>query len=325
VPRLSIVIPLLGDSGALERTLVSVLENRPPACEVIVVLNGEYADPYQLKDELLFVEAPRGAGLAQSARLGIQASAAPIVHVLASGVEVVERWTDAVMPHFADPAVAAVAPTVMDAQRRDRIVATAVRYRAGGGRALETDYRRTSSKKAVVGPVGIAAFYRKAVLELVEQALPATLGEDVADVELALTLKHIGLRCVFEPQSQVYARLEQSQRSRGFRAALSAERLFWRSAPAVGWTAALASHPFVVLGELARSVPRPAAITQLTARLLGCCTIGSHARHHRRLNELKAHVEASLQEKAKPQLRIDDAHRGRQASDASDNRLRRAG
>ena len=68
MPRLSIVIPVLGNVEGLEDTLVSVLENRPVDCQIVVVLNRPYDDPYDLKDEVCFVEAPPGAGFPRLAR-----------------------------------------------------------------------------------------------------------------------------------------------------------------------------------------------------------------------------------------------------------------
>jgi len=59
VPRLSIVIPVLGDPRKLDDTLVSVLENRPAHCEILVVHNEPYDDPYQLSNEVCFIEAWR--------------------------------------------------------------------------------------------------------------------------------------------------------------------------------------------------------------------------------------------------------------------------
>ena len=57
--RLSIIVPLMGDLKRFEDTLVSVLENQPEQSEVVVVLNGPYDDPYDLRSEVKFVEAPR--------------------------------------------------------------------------------------------------------------------------------------------------------------------------------------------------------------------------------------------------------------------------
>ncbi len=44
-PRLSIIVPYCRDEAAFETTLVSVLENRPNQCEVLVPHDGSYQDP----------------------------------------------------------------------------------------------------------------------------------------------------------------------------------------------------------------------------------------------------------------------------------------
>src|SRR5438552_8233728 len=85
VPRLSCVIPAVGTTLDLETTLVSVLEHRPDDCQIIVVVNQPYADPYGLSDEVRFVAA-KGASLSACATLGIQLSDGEIVHVLATGL-----------------------------------------------------------------------------------------------------------------------------------------------------------------------------------------------------------------------------------------------
>jgi hypothetical protein len=82
VARLSIIIPVLGNLKRLEDTLVSVLENRPANCQVVVVLNQPYDDPYDLKAEVTFVQAVAGAGLVESVNRGLEAAEAPIVHLL---------------------------------------------------------------------------------------------------------------------------------------------------------------------------------------------------------------------------------------------------
>ena len=85
MPRLSIIIPVLGNLELLEDTLVSVLENRPDSCEIIVVLDEVYEDPYELKDEIRFDRAPPGAGLVAGANLAIGLSRARRSAVLPVG------------------------------------------------------------------------------------------------------------------------------------------------------------------------------------------------------------------------------------------------
>src|SRR5437016_2690011 len=70
VARLSIVIPVLGNAADLERTLVSVLSNRPRGCEILAVTNTPYPDPYNLSGEVRFLEAGRKAGFVECANLG---------------------------------------------------------------------------------------------------------------------------------------------------------------------------------------------------------------------------------------------------------------
>ena len=63
VSRLAIIIPFLGNSQRLEETLVSVLENRPDDCEVIVVL-GIIADRFSLETTFYTAAACMAAGVA---------------------------------------------------------------------------------------------------------------------------------------------------------------------------------------------------------------------------------------------------------------------
>ena len=57
VPQLSIVIPSSRDTEALEMTLAAALEHQPDDCEVIVVNDGSYDDPYKLGAEVRFIDA----------------------------------------------------------------------------------------------------------------------------------------------------------------------------------------------------------------------------------------------------------------------------
>ena len=74
VPRLSIVLPVLGPPVQMEDALVSVLENRPSDCEILVVHNEPYDDPYDLKNEVCFIEAPRDSRWVDAINLGLAVS-----------------------------------------------------------------------------------------------------------------------------------------------------------------------------------------------------------------------------------------------------------
>jgi hypothetical protein len=303
VPRLSCVIPVAGSgkappTAALETTLVSVLENRPDDCEIIVVHNRPYADPYDLADEVRFVEHSK-AGLAACATRGIQFAEAPIVHVLAAGLEVEEGWTEAALRHFANPEVAAVAPVVRDSNNPMQVLAAGLSYHRGGSRHVCTAAPNAdTSRPKVIGPTIDAGFYRKAALESLGGGLPTNLGDQLADVDLALGLHYAGFESVVEPKSAVYAqRLIDAGRG-GFRAGLHAERLFLRNLPTTGWLPAFLQHPMTVVTELARSVPTGSTLAQIAGRLTAWFSLGDYRLHHHRLDVAREVVEHDVAQRA---------------------------
>lgn len=113
VPRFSIVIPVLGDPQQFEPTLVSVLENRPEDCQIVLALNRPYDDPYQLEGEVEFVRLPRKAGWADELNAAWAVCRAEIVAVLACGAEVAPGWTEAALSAFDDPLVTSAAPLIV--------------------------------------------------------------------------------------------------------------------------------------------------------------------------------------------------------------------
>ena len=56
--HLSIIIPAAGPQVSIDDTLLSVLENRPEDCEVILAHPEGYVDPYDLADEVQMISAP---------------------------------------------------------------------------------------------------------------------------------------------------------------------------------------------------------------------------------------------------------------------------
>src|SRR6476646_4128033 len=85
VPRLSIVIPCLGGAAEFDSTLVSVLQNRPPDCEVLVAHSESYADPYGLRGEVHFIESP-SSSLIELLNAALAVTTGEIVHVVGCGL-----------------------------------------------------------------------------------------------------------------------------------------------------------------------------------------------------------------------------------------------
>jgi hypothetical protein len=291
VSRLSIIIPVLGDLQGLEETLLSVLENRPADCQIVVVLNRPYEDPYDLKDEVLFIEAPPGAGLPTVLNLGVAASRAPIIHVLACGVQASPGWTDPVVPLFDDLQVAAVAPLVLEKNDPQRIVTAGLAYyadgsmrRLGRGRLLVSAARQTSD---LCGPDCLAAFYRTSALEAAG-GFADTVDDRLAVIDTALALRHAGFRCLLEPQCWTYVDVGAIQEPTALQRGRSAERLFWRWAPAAGWSRSLAWHAAMLVGKCLQCLVRPALVAELTGRLLAGLQFTSHRAHWRAIKQQAA-------------------------------------
>jgi GT2 family glycosyltransferase len=269
---LSIVIPVLGNQQPLDDTLVSILENRPANCELVVVHNAPYDDPYGLADEVRFVEAPRGAGFVECLNLGLSASRAPVVHLLACGVEARPGWAEAALRHFRDPDVAAVAPVLLHQDDQETVVSAGMGYRAEGvvwrlgrGRAPQ---ELGQSEDEPCGPDALAGFYRRSAIEAVGGFSPSPV-ETLATIELSLSFREAGFRCVVEPNSQAKVKPTATREKVGFRHGCHSERLFWRWASAHGRVRSVAAHAALVAGECAIGLWRPLMFLQLLGRAVG--------------------------------------------------------
>lgn len=277
--RLSIVIPTVRGVDPLEAGLVSVLQHRPADSEVVVVLTESYADPYQLREEVTFVHAPRGASRAECLNYGLAASTGEIVHHLDAGLEVDEDWASRGIERFVDPDVAAVVPVVVE-QTTEATTATAgIVYHSGGGvRAVELESDFSLPATQPLGPQLRAGFVRREVLADCG-GWADDLGEH-ADADLALRIAQPGLRIAVEPRSRIYCRREESGES-AFRQGLHAERLFWRHFGKTGKLKSFALHPGSVLGDCLRAGSPLAVAANLAGRACGLLTVAAHRQERR--------------------------------------------
>ncbi|MEZ6092241.1 MAG: glycosyltransferase family 2 protein [Pirellulaceae bacterium] len=122
MPRLSIIIPLRSNLELFEATLVSVLENRPDECEVIVAHDGSYDDPFDLAGEVCFAVADDQA-LVNLVWAATQIATSPVVHVLADGFLASEDWTRAAVDAFDDEEVQCATPLICDQESDHTILA----------------------------------------------------------------------------------------------------------------------------------------------------------------------------------------------------------
>jgi hypothetical protein len=317
VPRLSILIPVLGSVGDLETTLVSVLENRPADCEIIVLLAAPYEDPYALEGEVRFVTVSAANDLVATLNRGIEESRGEVVHFLMPGQEVNDGWADFALRHFQDPRIASVAPVLVDSRDQQSVVAAGVQYSARYGRVVyqpqcvNEDVLAVEDQKALAklaGPLIDAAFYRRIALQMAG-GLSSAVGDDLADVDLGLVLRSAGYLTALEPHSRVLSTPAVVRSAKpGFRSALRAETLFWRAAAVVGWWKSLAAHPIGVVSEFVTCLPHPRAFTALLGRICGACRLHQHGMHVRWLNDMQRTAEAMLHATRKEHRRFDAGH-----------------
>lgn len=315
--RLSIVIPAQNKFAQLETSLVSVLSNRPPHAEVVVVTSEPYSDPYQLTDEVRFITAGKRASWADCANLGVRESAAPIVNVISPGVQVCEAWTAAAIRHFDDPRVGSVAPLVVDAEHPDRVLATGVQYQTVGTACLTGVGISTSAaladRTAPLGPTRWAGFYRREAMVELLGGFARSVGESFCDVDLAVRMQYVGFQCVGEPRSRVLTTAEDAPSRRRFDFQRAEERLFWRNLVTARRAGVLLKHAALVAREVLRNALRPALIPVALGRLLATCEAVTLGPHRGRLRRLQSTIGPTLESTAlygsRRTLRIDAAQK----------------
>jgi GT2 family glycosyltransferase len=287
VPRLAIVIPAIGTISALENSLVSVLEHRPDDCEVIVVLNQRYADPYALAGEVTFVQAPARTGMVACINRGMLETQADFIHVLAAGCEVAENWTDPAIARFDDSRVAAVVPLVLNAGTAEPLC-RGIDLLPGGIRRLhagDAPATHLRQQETVWGPALFAAFYRMSAVNAVG-GLSTAVGDEFADADLACSLGRAGYAIAWEPASCVVADAAVAMPRGGrLRRSWQSQRLFGRTLAVFGWARSLPALTAVVGREFVAALPNPLAFGQIAARLLACCDWGHYHRHQLRFQK----------------------------------------
>ena len=307
MPRLSIVIPATGSIDSLESTLVCVLANRPSDSEIVVVLNQPYGDPYDLGDEVRFLDGGARASALDCIQLGIVSSRSPLVHLLGVGCEVEEGWTHAAVQRFDEPSVAVVAPlATLESGGRDIQIAGLGLSASGLPRALRPPRSAKPGRRSPVAAPLLAGFYRKSALVAVG-GFSTAVGASLAHIDTGMLLRAAGYRVVYEGQSQVRLPQRFGVEEGRFTRAFYAERLFWRSAPQTGWLRALLCHPWTVAAEAVNNFPYPTMALALLGRLTAAVQVGHCRRHYQRLAELeKLAGEVAAAQPAS--IRIDRSH-----------------
>jgi len=279
---LSIVITAVKEAEPLEATLVSVLENRPAECEIIVAHNGFYDDPYDLDGEVTFVRA-RGRWI-DCLRAGVEAAGGEAVHLLSAGTTVEEGWTQPALDLLADRRVGSVAPLLLDERDQTRVLAAGVNCTRAGRRHVVAAGLRCGTRQMrlleAAGPTLQAGFYRREVIAECG-GVPTRVGPKLADVDLALSMSQLGYDCRIALDCRTLAPQADIHRQSAFAEALAAERFYRRHHATL--LKSLLTHPAEIALELLAGLPSPRIFAGLAGRIHGMLACGPEKRFRREL------------------------------------------
>jgi GT2 family glycosyltransferase len=266
LPVLSVVIPSNRRADLLRDCLASLQAHASAGTEIIVVDDGSPAAAVSRAATdfpgVTVLRHDRPTGFCAAANRGVAAARAPVVELLNDDTRVTPGWAEPALSHFADPAVAAVAPLLLtgptepgepprvDSAGDDFDVGGFARKR-GRGERLAGRYLRGGP---VFGACAAAAFYRRELL-LQVGGFPEEFGAYFDDVDLSFRLHQAGGSVIYEPASVVWHRGSASYGRTPSRRVLerqscNEELVFWRNLPAPLLWRALPRH-LAVLGAKA--------------------------------------------------------------------------
>jgi hypothetical protein len=325
VPRLSCILPVMDRVAEMEPTLVSLLENRPSDCEILLVLTVPYDDPYELGNEVRFLQAPPRSDTLAAINFALAKVESPFIHLLSVGLAVTPHWAERALAQFADPQIAAVAPVVHDVADSSKILSGGWEYDRLGGPwqigsaelhesavpdgAILAHPAKTAAR-SIIGPLYQAAFYRTMALELLGGRLPTACGATWSDVDLGLMLHYIGYDAVVDASSVVLGTANVVARTPalGYTSGRHHEQLFYRNSAHASWLDVSVRHPLQVLAELCGSVTQPRKLLQTLGRASTWTGSSTWKKHRASLEDSRRAAAAMLTQLRETQTRIDRAH-----------------
>ena len=200
-PRVSftVVVPAHNEERVIAKALGALELARGPGVEVIVVDDGSTDATAEIAAafDVRVIRQPQG-GKAAALNTGIAAASGEVIVVLDADTVLDPDFLDAVAPHFADPAVGAVAGNIKVGNRRSILARLqALEYIV----SLDID-RRTQDVLGVIAVVpGAAGAFRRAALVDVGGYPSDTLVEDA---DLTIALLRGGWRIHYEPAALAY-------------------------------------------------------------------------------------------------------------------------
>lgn len=307
--RLSIIIPIPRSSAQLEETLLSVLENRPDDCEVLVIHCGTYDDPYELNDEVEFVELAAGTSLLECIQTGVNVSHGEFIHLLAQGLTVQPQWADAALLHFQNPQCAAVFPLAVHRNDPDDLLCAGVSLGTAGFRqvcGMKMRGRRTrNSFERLDGPTVEAAFYRRAALEYAGDFS----GDNLADIDPTLSLRAIGFSTVVATDSHVVGPAVEKLSDSGFFPGVHADRLLLQHQASTGWKWPLVLRPAVLALQVLINMFTGRRFSEWRGWIFGLTKLRHANNHQFQTRRVASNLQQAERQRTRDvTYRFDDSH-----------------
>ncbi len=229
----SIIVPAFNEEETIAGTLQSLLAIDFPDFDIVVVDDGSNDRTLERAQAIAATSAGRVSVLTQSNQgkwsalnRGIENSKGELVFCIDSDSVLAPDVLMRMVPHFADPEVAAVSGQVAVRNRETMIARLqALEYLVANG-SMRTAQSGSGCVLIVPGPIGL---FRRSVLKKVQQTFfgegtssttarskgpgpfsPHTFAEDF---ELSVMICVLGGRIVYEPRAKAFTRVPDSQQA----------------------------------------------------------------------------------------------------------------
>lgn len=294
---LTIIIPSHNRADLLNRCLHSVRRYAPAGTEILVIddasPNHTVSRTVNAFAGVCVLRFKRRRGFCAAVNAGIRAARHPIVELLNDDTEVSAGWAEAVLAHFDNPHIAAVAPLVLCGapgvespvidSAGDRYFLGGIAGKRGHGQPLSARYLQGGE---VFGVSASSAFYRRSAL-LDVGAFPEAFGAYFEDVDVSFRLHWAGHRLVYEPASRVWHRVSAShgwpRRRLLEQQSCNEERVFWRNMPNRDLLRAVPWHAVVLTAKAYRRWQEGELLPFLFGRFRAWGELPDIIRHRRRL------------------------------------------
>ena len=283
--RLSIIIPAICDTLALEDTLVSVLSHRPADSEILLPHAATYDDPYGVGEEVTLLDLPARTTSSELIAAAIKQSQGDVVHLLLPGCEVDSDWCVEPLAYFAKPEVASVTPILLGDSLSSHGTCGVAQSLLGRKNVRSSTIAGDAAEQSVLGPTIRAGFYRRRALEQIG-GWPTGVGLALSDLDVALSLREIGYDFRVASTCRIIARGELPTEG-ALTLAMAQEQLFRRHSQS---GARKALRPATSLWQCL-SAGMPWQMAAAAAGKLMACFHGTSARQHQEL--LKAAESAA--------------------------------